>query len=151
VKNSVQLTRHLAFNGGLTKVSNAFYRGTFPRTYVERAPHLVANGALTLAGWRGFTGSLRYRHISNYRLDGLDPTIRATGLDVLDLSMTKEIRSWIDFNFAVDNLTDKVFYETQNYLESRARPNDPVIARIHGTPGYPIGFTVGLTFHLSAK
>lgn len=151
VKNSVQLTRHLAFNGGLTNISNAFYRDTFPRTYVDRAPHLVANGALTLAGWHGFTGSLRYRHISNYRLDGEDATIRATGLDVLDFSIAKQIRPWVDFNFSVDNLTDKVFYETQNYLESQARPGDAAIAGIHGTPGYPIGFTIGLTFHLSPK
>lgn len=38
VKNSVKLTHHLALNAGLTKVSNAFYRGTKPRVYVDSAP-----------------------------------------------------------------------------------------------------------------
>ena len=52
---------------------------------------------------------------------------------------------------AVDNLTDKRYYETQNYFESRLRPEDPIVTRIHGTPGYPVGFSVGLTFRLSAK
>lgn len=151
VKSSVKLTRQLSFNGGVTRVGNAFYRGTAPRIYVDSAPHLVANAALTLASWRGFLGSLRYRHISHYRLDGEDPGILASGLDVLDLNMTKRIRPWVDVNFAIDNLADKRFYETQNYLESRLRPGGPVIARIHGTPGYPVGVTVGLTFHLFGK
>jgi hypothetical protein len=63
---------------------NAFYRAGFPRIYVDSAPHTVANAALTLSGWHGFTGSLRYRHTGNYRLDGKDASIRASGLDVLD-------------------------------------------------------------------
>jgi outer membrane receptor protein involved in Fe transport len=151
VKSSIQFTRYLAFNGGLTKVTNAFYRSTFPRIYVDNAPHAVSNAALTLTGWRGYSGSLRLRHIGNYRLDGEDPGIRACGLTVLDFSMVKQIRPWVDFNFSVDNLTDKDYYETQNYFKSRLRPGDPVLARIHGTPGYPIGFTVGLTFRLSGK
>jgi hypothetical protein len=48
----------------------------------------------------------------------------------------------------MDNLTNKTYYETQNYFESRVAPTLPAIARIHGTPGYPIGVTVGLTFQL---
>lgn len=150
-KTSVQLSRHVSLNGGLTKVMNAFYRSTFPRIYVDSAPHAVANAALSLAGWRGYSGSLRLRYINGYRLDGEDPGIRASGLTVMDFSMVKLIRRWVDFNFSVDNLTDKVFYETQNYYESRIRPGAPALSRIHATPGYPIGATVGLTFHLSGK
>jgi outer membrane receptor protein involved in Fe transport len=146
VKTSVRLTRALAFNGGVTKVSNAFYRGTAPRIYVDSAPQVVANAALTLAGWRGFSGSLRYRHASNYRLDGEDASIRASGLDVIDLSINKELRRWVEFNLAVDNLTNKRYFETQNYFASRLRPGAPALARLHGTPGYPLGVTVGLTF-----
>lgn len=95
--------------------------------------------------------ALRYRHIGNYRLDGTDATIRASGLDVIDLAVTKRLRRWMDFNLSADNLTNKVYYETQNYFESRVRPTDPIVARIHGTPGYPVGVTVGVTFHLFNK
>src|SRR5262249_34400309 len=95
--------------------------------------------------------ALRYRHIGNYRLDGEDPGIRASGLDVIDLAMTKSLRSWLDLNVDVDNLTGKAYYETQNYFESRTSPNAPALARIHGTPGYPFGLTVGLTFRLGEK
>jgi outer membrane receptor protein involved in Fe transport len=150
-KTSIELTHRISFNGSFTQVSNAYYRDTFPRVYVDSAPHSVANAGLTLTAWHGLNGSLRYRHISAYRLQGLDPTIRATGLDVLDVSASKQLRPGVDFNFAVDNLNDKRYWETQNYFESQVTPLASPQFRIHGTPGYPIGFTAGLTFHLREK
>jgi outer membrane receptor protein involved in Fe transport len=151
VKTSVQVTRHIAFNAGMTRVGNAFFRGTAPRLYLDSAPHFVSNAALTLANWRGFSGSLRYRHISNYRLDGEETRLRASGHDVLDLSVARRIRRWVGLNLSIDNLTDRRYFETQNYFESRPRPGDPVIARIHATPGYPITVTAGLTFRFLGK
>jgi outer membrane receptor protein involved in Fe transport len=151
VKTSLQLTRALSFNAGLTQIMNAFYRGTAPRVYVDSAPHTVANAGLVLTSLHGFTASLLYRHAGNYRLDGLDARLRASGLDVVDLNVSKRVRPWVDLNLGVDNLTDKHYYETQNYFLSRARPDAQAVARIHGTPGYPLGVSAGLTFHLLAK
>lgn len=151
VKTSARLTRHVALDAGVTKVINAFYRATSPRIYVDSAPHAVANASLTLADWHGFNGSLRYRHVSSYRLDGLDARIQATGLNILDLSLSKKIRRGMELNLAVDNLTNKRYFETQNYFKSRLRPHDPVVARIHGAPGYPIGVTLALTFRVFDK
>ena len=148
-KTSFQWNRYLAIDVGITRVGNAYYQDTFPRVYVDRAPHVVANAAFTLSGWRGVSGSLRLRHIGNYRLDGQDPGIRAAGHTVLDLGLLKRLSPLVDLNLSIDNLTNKSYYETQNYFESRLRPGDPVRARIHGTPGYPIGVTLGLTFHVS--
>jgi outer membrane receptor protein involved in Fe transport len=150
-KSSIQFTRYLALNGGLTQITNSFYLGTSPRIYTDSAPHSVANGGLTFSGWKGMSGSLRLRYIGNYRLDGEDASIRASGLTVVDFSMVKKIRPWVDFLFSIDNLTNKEYYETQNYFESRSRPGAPALSRIHATPGYPIGATVGLTVHLSGK
>lgn len=150
-KASVQIMNHLALNSGFTQVTNAFFLGTSPRVYVDSAPHSVANSGLTLTNWHGFIGSLRYRHISNYRLDGLDSAIRAAGLDVIDLSASKQIRRNLELNLAIDNLTNKHFFETQNFLESRVAPNAPIISRIHGTPGYPVGFTAGITYRIVRK
>jgi hypothetical protein len=149
-KASVQITRRLSLNGGITKVANAFYRGTSPREYVDRAPHLVANGALTLAGWKGWSGSLRLRSINGYRLDPLDPSIRAIGHTVLDFSATRALRRGIELNVAVDNMTDRLYYETQNYFESRLRGQNPAY-RIHATPGYPVTVIAGLTFRFRGK
>jgi outer membrane receptor protein involved in Fe transport len=150
-KTAMELTHRISFNGGFTQVSNAYYRYTFPRVYVDSAPHSVANAGLTLTAWHGLNGSLRYRHISAYRLQGLNPPIRATGLDVLDLSVSKQLRPGVDFNFSVDNLNDKRYWETQNYFESQVTPLASPQFRIHGTPGFPIGLTAGLTFHLRQK
>jgi hypothetical protein len=151
IKAAVKLSSHLSFNGGVTKVMNAFYRGTLPRVYLDSAPHVTGNAALTLTAWKGLSGSLRYRHTGSYRLDGADPLIHASGLDVLDLSLSKQLRQRIELNLAIDNLTDKRYYETQNYFESRIRPGEAVIARIHATPGYPRTVTAGLTFRLGGK
>ncbi len=150
-KTSLQLNKFFSFNAGLTQVSNAFFRGTAPRVYVDSAPHTVANGSFTLSDYRGFTASLRYRHIGNYRLDGEDASIRASGLDVLDFSLSKRLRRWVDFNLALDNLTDKHYFETQNYFESRVRPGGDFRSRVHGTPGYPFGVTIGFTFRARGK
>jgi outer membrane receptor protein involved in Fe transport len=112
---------------------------------------LVGNSGLTLSNFHGFSGSLQWRHVANYRLDGENATIRASGLDIVDLTVNKRIGRKVELNLAVDNLFNNHYYETQNYFESRLSAGDPVVSRIHGTPGYPIGLTIGLTFRLSGK
>ena len=150
-KTSLALTRHLSLNGGMTKIGNAFFRGGSHRVYVDSAPHFVANAALTLAAWRGWSGSLRMRAINHYRLDGEDPSIAASGHTVFDFGLARQIRRGVEFSLSFDNLTNRDSYETQNYFESRVTPIAPVLARIHGTPGYPFTAVAGLTFRLRGK
>ena len=78
-KTSTAITRHVSLNGGLTKISNAFFKGGDHRVYVDSAPHFVANAALTVAAWHQWSGSFRMRAINHYRLDGNDPSIVASG------------------------------------------------------------------------
>jgi hypothetical protein len=150
-KLSVALTHHLALNGGLTKIGNAFFTGGSHRVYVDSAPHFVANAGLTLAGWHGWSGSLRMRAINHYRLDENDPSVVASGHTVFDLGLAKAIHRGIEFNLSLDNLTNRDYYETQNYFESQVSPLAPALWRIHGTPGYPLTAVAGLTFRLRAK
>ena len=150
-KASVELTRHLSLNGGLTKIANAFFRGGDHRVYVDSAPHFVANAALTLAAWHGWSGSLRMRAINHYRLDGDDPGIVASGHTVFDFGMAKQITRRIEFNFSLDNLLSRDYYETQNYFESRVTPEAPIVARIHGTPGFPLTAVAGVTLRFGGK
>ena len=150
-KASVQLTRRLSLNGGLTKIGNAYFRGGDHRVYVDSAPHFVANAALTLAAWHGWSGSLRMRAINHYRLDGDDPSIVASGHTVFDLGMAKQLNRRVELNLSLDNLTSRDYYETQNYFASRVTPDAPVIARIHGTPGYPLTAVAGITLRFGGK
>src|SRR5205085_7526397 len=137
-KAYVDLTHHLSLNGSLTKITNAFFKGGQERVYVDSAPHFVANAALTLAAWHGWSGSLRMRAINHYRLDGVDPSILASGHTVFDMGVARQVRRGVELNFSIDNLTNRDYYETQNYFESRVSPLAPIVARVHGTPGYPL-------------
>ena len=156
-RNSVRFTKNLSFNGGLTQVLRGIYPGEFTanlprrRIIIDSAPHTVANGGLVLSDFHGFNSSLAWRHISNYRLDGEDRSITAGGNDVVDFSVSKRLKKWVDLNFSVDNLLNKKYYETQNYLESRTCPTCDAISRIHATPGYSTTFNFGLTFRFWAK
>jgi len=151
LKFSVALLRNLTASGGITRVGNSFFRATNPRVYVDSAPHTVGNGSVTLTNIGGFTGSLRYRYISSYRLDGEDAGIRASGHDVLDLSVSRRFGRFIELNLTIDNLANKRYFETQNFYESRTRPGDPVVSRIHGTPGYSTSVTTGITFRFGGE
>jgi outer membrane receptor protein involved in Fe transport len=135
----------------MTKIANAFFKGGDHRVYVDSAPHFVAHAALTLAAWNGWSGSLRTRAINHYRLDGNDPSIVASGHTVFDLGMAKQISQRLELNLSLDNLTNRTFYETQNYFESRVTPDAPIIARIHATPGYPLTAIAGITMHFGGK
>ena len=80
-----------------------------------------------------------------------DASIVASGHTVFDLAMSRRIRRGVEFNLALDNLTNRDYWETQNYFESRL-PTDPAgVWRIHGTPGYPLTATVGITLRLKGK
>jgi len=150
VKTSLQLTRSLSLNGGFTRVMNAFYRGTAPREYVDRAPHFTANGGLTLSAWKGWSGSLRMRAINSYRLDPLHAGLRAAGHTVWDFGASRSIRRGLDLQFALDNLLNRAYWETQNYFESRL-PGQMPFSRIHATPAYPVNVTIGLAFRFRGK
>ncbi|MCU0239905.1 MAG: TonB-dependent receptor [Pyrinomonadaceae bacterium] len=150
-KTSIKLNKYVSFNGGITNVLNAYFRNTNPRIYLDSSPRFTANAGFTLDDLKGFSGSLRYRHINNYRLDGEDETLRASGFDVVDLSVNKRVTRFMDLNFSLDNLFNKRYYETQNYFESRICPTCDVTSRIHATPSYPITLTIGATFRFGKK
>jgi outer membrane receptor protein involved in Fe transport len=150
-KLSAALTHHVSLDGGLTKIANAFFLGGDHRVYVDSAPHFVANAALRVAAWHSWGGSLRMRAINHYRLDGDNTSIVAAGHTVFDLGVSRTIRRGMDFSLSADNLTNRQYYETQNYFVSRVSPTAPITARIHGTPGYPRTVVAGMTFRLGGK
>jgi outer membrane receptor protein involved in Fe transport len=150
-RGSARISKNISINGGVTQVLESYFRNTNPRAFVDSAPHTVANAGIILNDLRKFNFFLNWRHISDYRLDGLDETIRASGHDVVDFSLSRPLKKWVDFNFSVNNLLDKKYFETQNFFESRVSPSAPILERIHATPGYSTTVNVGLTFRFGAK
>jgi len=67
------------------------------------------------------------------------------------LGLARPIRRGIELSLSLDNLTNRDYYETQNYFNSRVTPIAPVVARIHGTAGYPLTAAVGVTFRIRGK
>jgi outer membrane receptor protein involved in Fe transport len=118
---------------------------------VDTAPHLVANSALMLAAWHGWSGSLRMRAIDHYRLDGSDAAIVAAGHTVLDLGVARRLTRMVELNLSIDNLTNRNYWKTQNYFASRVTPEAPIVSRIHATPAYPLTAVAGLTFRFGSK
>jgi outer membrane receptor protein involved in Fe transport len=150
-KTSVAVTRKVSLSGGFTKITNAYFLSSDHRVYVDSAPHFTANAALTMAEWRGWSGSLRMRAINHYRLDGEDASIVAQGYTAFDFGATRRLNHQVELNFTLDNLLDRSYYETQNYFESRVTPEAAIVARIHGTPGYPLTAVAGITMHFGGK
>ncbi len=157
IRNSIRFNRFMSFNGGLTQVVRAFFRGQFTednrRIVIDSAPKTVANAGLVFNELRGFNFSVNWRHINSYRLDGENPSIKAAGHDVVDFYLTKRLKKWIDLNFAIDNVLNKRYFETQNFFESRVLPgkDSPIGERLHATPGYPFTVSVGVTFRFGQK
>jgi len=94
---------------------------------------------------------LRMRAINHYRLDGDDPSIVASGHTVFDFGMAKQLNRRVELNLSLDNLTNRDYYETQNYFESRVTPDAPIIAQIHGTPVYPLTAVAGVSLRFGGK
>jgi len=66
------------------------------RASMDSFAALVSNGGVMVSGCR-FFGYLGYRLTSNYRLDGEDQTICATGLDLRNFSIRQRIRRSVDY------------------------------------------------------
>ena len=118
---------------------------------VDLLMHSIANAALTVGAWHGWSGSLRMRAVNHYRLDGDNRSIVATGHTVLDLGVAKQLNHTVELNFSADNLTNRDYWEPQNYVESRVTPDAPIIARIHSTPAYPLTAVAGITLRFGGE
>ncbi len=151
LKGSVRFNSYISLNTSGTRVLNSFFKGTSPREFLSNAPSFTYNANLVLSNLRGFSSIVSYRHINSYLLDSVDTSLRASGLDVVDLKVSKKMIRHLELSMGIDNVLNKKFFEVQNFGESRARPNDPIIARVNGTPGYPFSLTFGVTFRFREK
>ena len=79
------------------------------------------------------------------------PASLRPGTPVFDLGLSRRITPRVELNLALDNLTNRDYYETQNYFESRVTSDAPIIARIHATPGYPLTAIAGVTMRFGGK
>lgn len=64
---------------------------------------------------------------------------------MFDFSAVRRLRRNVDFNFAIDNLFNRSYYETQNFIESRPFAGGLAAYGIHAT------VTVAITARFGGK
>ena len=91
----------------------------------------------------GFNGSLRYRYISD-RPANENKSVIAKGYTVTDLAFNYT-RKKSEIGFAIENLFNVEWNETQFNTKSRLKDESVSVEEIHFTPGVPFFARLKLT------
>ena len=103
--------------------------------YIPLAPTLTSTGGISWQMKTGFNGSLRYRYISD-RPANENKSVIAKGYTVTDLAFNFN-REKYEIGFAIENLFNVEWNETQFNTESRLKNETVSVEEIHFTPGVP--------------
>ena len=136
-----QLTRFLFADVDLNYNHGRLVGVEAGENYIPLAPSFTSMGGLTLKNPRGFSASLRYRHLDS-RPANEDNSIRARGYFLLDgvLSYTQPR---FQIGATAENLLNVDWNEAQFANPSRLRnQTTPVVEQLHFTPGTPFFFKV---------
>ncbi|MBJ7881190.1 TonB-dependent receptor [Gelidibacter salicanalis] len=105
------------------------------QNYIPLAPDFTMAGGLSLNDWKGFSGGLRYRFVDD-RPANEDNTIVAGGYFITDFNANYSFDN-VTIGFAIENLFDVAWNETQFATESRLQNEAQAVEEIHFTPGTP--------------
>jgi len=116
------------------------------QNYIPLAPNFTMAGGLSFNEWNRFSGGLRYRFIDD-RPANEDNSIVAQGYFITDMNVNYKFDQ-ITLGFAIENLFDVAWNETQFATESRLQNEAQSVEEIHFTPGTPffIKGTIAYTF-----
>jgi outer membrane cobalamin receptor len=110
------------------------------------APTFTTAGGLSLQTPSGWSGSLRYRYISD-RPANEDNSIVAEGYFVNDLQLNYS-KNRYNVGLSIQNIFDVRWKETQFNTESRLRNEAQTVEEIHFTPGTPLFARLSLSVSL---
>jgi outer membrane receptor protein involved in Fe transport len=103
--------------------------------YIPLAPVFTLTGGLSVKNLKGFSGSLRARHLGDRPADETN-TVKAVGYTVTDLSMSYQLKK-CSFGVNIDNIFNVRWKETQFLTESRLANETTPVEEIHFTAGTP--------------
>ena len=114
--------------------------------YIPLAPDFTLTGGLAVNDLKGFSGGLNFRYIDD-RPANEDNSIVAEGYFVSDFNVNYTINN-LTFGFAIENLFDTEWNETQFATTSRLQNETAPVEEIHFTPGTPFSskFTMSYRF-----
>lgn len=112
--------------------------------YIPLAPDFTMAGGLSFNNIGNFSGGIRYRYLGD-RPANEDNSIIADGYFVTDFNINYKMNN-ITLGFAVDNLFDVAWNETQFATESRLQNEVNSVEEIHFTPGTPFFAKARITY-----
>ena len=113
--------------------------------YIPLAPSLTSTGGFTINNASGFSGSFKYRYLSD-RPANEDYSITAKGYFIIDTNVNY---SWekITLGVVVENLFNAKWNEAQFATTSRLRDETTPVEEIHFTPGSPFFLKGKMTYN----
>jgi outer membrane receptor protein involved in Fe transport len=114
------------------------------QNFVPLAPTLTVSGGINIIRDHGFSGSIRFRHLSD-RPANEDNSIVATGHTLFNASIAYTLRQ---FTIAIygENLLNIEWNEAQFATETRLEGENAGITDLCFTPGNPINFQFGISY-----
>ena len=131
------------------------FSGSADVFWIERSNeqvYVAGDGSAELTRQVSFSGGLTKvgNAHAGFVVEGMERVRAAAGDQPLPAARRGRVRRGVELSVGVDNPTNRAYYETQNYFESRLAGQAPRY-RIHGTPGYPVTVMAGLTVRLGGK
>jgi hypothetical protein len=138
-----QLTKHLFADIDLNWTRPRAIDEPSGQNLIPLAPIFTTVGGLSVTGFKGFSGSLRYRYLAD-RAANEDNSLVAKGYFVPDLQVNYTRKKW-ELGLNVQNLINTRWKETQFATESRLQNEPEPVEEIHFTPGTPFFTRLSLT------
>jgi outer membrane receptor protein involved in Fe transport len=112
--------------------------------YVPLAPTLTASGGISVIRDQGFSGSIRFRHLSD-RPANEDNSIVATGHTLFNISLAYNYKQFT-FTINGENLLNSEWNEAQFATETRLKGEKQGVTELCYTPGNPRNFQFGIAY-----
>ena len=111
---------------------------------IPLAPIVTVTGGLSVNNYKNFSGAIDYRYLGD-RPANEDNSIVAEGYFVTDANISYKIKD-ITLGFAVENLFDVAWNETQFATESRLQNESNSVEEIHFTSGTPFSVKASIRY-----
>jgi outer membrane receptor protein involved in Fe transport len=112
------------------------------QNYIPLAPTLIATGGISVLRDHGFSGAIRFRHLSN-RPANEDNSIVALGHTLFNASLDYKYKK-ITFSVNIENILNTEWNEAQFAVDTRLKGEKTVITDLCYTPGNPRNFQFGV-------
>jgi len=114
------------------------------QNHIPLAPTITASGGISIVRNKGFSGSVRFRHLSN-RPANEDNSIVATGHTIFNANIDYNYKQFT-FTINAENLLNSEWNEAQFATETRLKGEPVSITDLCYTPGNPRNFQFGVSY-----